>query len=190
MKFYIFIPHKVRDFLTEIKAVLTMWQEKQIVILSFAILIIFLLKTNDLHSQTTIIEYLQSESKDSEGVIHIESDTAITALLGTPGAGKTNRTETQTSITRTGYRIQVYMNNNPNEARAEALSRQSSIRSLFPEIVTYLTYEAPNWRLTAGDFLTREEASVFRQQLQKEFAWGKESVIITEKIKLTTDKNE
>ena len=151
----------------------------------FLIVVLSLFNVVVLQAQgNTIIEHLQTRTNASEGNIRIESDPAITALLGTPSS-HTNMSESSDFMERTGYRIQVFMGNNPNTARSEATSRQSSIRSAFPELSTYLGYEAPNWKLSAGDFITREEATVFIQKLQKNFPqYGKEMYIIVDKIRV------
>lgn len=141
-------------------------------------------------NSANIIEKLESNSYGSEGEIHIESDPAITELIGKPNI-HSDASGANTYVERTGYRLQVFMGNNPRTARTEASSRQASIRDLFPEIATYLTFEAPNWKVLAGDFVSREEATVFKQQLQKEFPhFGKEIYIVVDKIKIPIDKSE
>jgi hypothetical protein len=156
----------------------------------FIIISLFILGLNTVQAQKTIVEDLQSNSNPSEGTIHIECDPAITALLGTPGSHSSTSSGTSDFVERPGYRIQVFMGNDPGTARSDAFSRQASIRNAFPDIATYLSYEAPNWKLMAGDFLTREEATVFKQQLQKEFPYlGKEMYIVVDKIKFPVEKN-
>ncbi|MCC8146966.1 MAG: SPOR domain-containing protein [Bacteroidales bacterium] len=141
-------------------------------------------------SANIIIE-LESNSSGSEGVIHIESDPAITALIGKPNSQTEILSADHDLIERTGYRLQIYMGNNPSRARSEASSRKASIENVFPELKTYLTYEAPNWKLVAGDFISREEATVFKQQLQKEFPqFGKEIYIVVDKIKIPVERGE
>jgi hypothetical protein len=151
-------------------------------------LILFAVGFNCVQAQTSIIEELESNSNPADGVIHIESDSAITALIGTPN-NRLITSESYSYIERSGFRIQVFMGNDHNTARSEASSKQASIKDAFPDLSTYLTYEAPNWRLLAGDFTTREEATVFKQQLQKEFPqFGKEMYIIVDRIKLPIEK--
>jgi hypothetical protein len=143
--------------------------------------------SNKVQSQN-IIDDLQSTPTLSEGYIHIESDAAITALIGVPG----NRVSTDNTdaVERSGYRIQVFMGNHSG-ARSEANSKQASIHNAFPDLATYVNYEAPNWKLLAGDFLTREEATVVKQQLQREFPnFGKEMYIIVSKIKIPVDRDD
>lgn len=139
---------------------------------------------------SNIIEALKSNSNSSEGVIHIESDPAITALIGKPN-NQIERSGNYGFIERPGFRLQIYMGNNPSRARSESSSRQAAIKEIFPNLGTYLNYEAPNWKLLAGDFISREEATVFKQQLQKEFPqFGKEIYIIVDKIKIPVEGGE
>ncbi len=139
---------------------------------------------------THIIDDLQSQTNSSEGIIRVISDPEISALLGNP-SNQMNMTENFDFVERTGYRIQVFMGNDPSTARSEASSRQATIKGTFPELSTYLNYEAPNWKLSAGDFVTREEATVFKQKIQKEFPqFGKEMYIIVDKIKIPVDRGE
>ena len=143
-----------------------------------------------IQAQTRIIDDLQTQTSSSEGVIKITSDSAISALIGKP-INQTNSQGKYDFIERKGYRIQVFMGSNPNSARGEASSKQTSINAAFPTYATYLTYEAPNWKLSVGDFLTREEATVFKQQLQKKFpTFGKETYIIVDKVKIPIERGE
>lgn len=160
---------------------------------SFLIVLIYLLgvyTSNAQNQSTNIIDELESNTNSSEGVIHIESDPSITALIGKP-ANQIAKTGNYDYIERNGFRLQIYMGNNPRTARSEAFSRQVSIKSIFPDVETYLNYDTPNWKLLAGDFVSREEATIFKQQLQKEFPqFGKEIYIITDQIKVPIEKIE
>ncbi|MDR0412905.1 MAG: SPOR domain-containing protein [Dysgonamonadaceae bacterium] len=140
-----------------------------------------------LRAQATIVEELKSDANPADGVIRIESDAAITALVGMPNS-RLIAAENHDYIERAGFRIQVFMGNDHQTARSEASSKQASIREIFPELSTYLIYEAPNWRLLAGDFAYREEAVIFQQQLQKRFPqFGKEMYIVADKIKFPVE---
>jgi len=170
------------------------------------VLFLFALGSVSIRAQKTIIDHLESQSTDTEGVIRIVSDAAITALIGKPGGARTANTVVpfdptdptdsteqieQTDRTSFGFRVQVFMGNDPGTARSEASRRQSSIKRYFPDIATYLSYEAPNWKLVVGDFFSREEAGIFKQKLQKEFPqFSREIFITVEKIKIPVDKSE
>ena len=139
---------------------------------------------NTIHAQT-IIDDLQSQTNDSDGVIRIDCNPSIAALIGKPNKQLATNGNAD-FIERNGFRIQVFMGNgNDPQARPEANSKQSAIRDAFPDLSTHMRYEAPNWKLLVGDFMTREEANIVLRQLQKEFPlFGKEMYIVQEKIKL------
>ncbi|MCL1937553.1 MAG: SPOR domain-containing protein [Candidatus Azobacteroides sp.] len=159
---------------------------RKIFLLTFSL---FALGSVSIQAQKTIIESLESHSSDAEGVVHIETDSAIAALIGKPSAQFSNASGTTEQIERTGFRIQAFMGGDPGTARSEASSRRSLIERSFPRTPTYLSYEAPNWKLLVGDFLSREEATMFKQQLQKKFPqFSKELSITAEKIKFSVEK--
>ena len=57
----------------------------------------------------------------------------------------------------TGYRIRVYFDNGQNARnRSEAIAR--SVSGTYPGIGVYRTFESPNFKVTVGDFRTKDEA--------------------------------
>ena len=56
-----------------------------------------------------------------------------------------------------GYRIRVFYDNSP-QARTRSESVAAYIRSQYPEHGVYRTFESPNYRVTVGDFRTKDEA--------------------------------
>ena len=137
--------------------------------------------------QVTIIEELE-KNVPGEGVVRIISDPKITDLVGllSPeiSVDKENFAETN------GFRIQVFMSNDRRTARNEVKDKGSLIKEVFPEIAPYERYTAPNWKLLVGDFLTKEEAEVFRQKLQKSIPeLGKEMYVVSDKINIPIHKN-
>ena len=56
-----------------------------------------------------------------------------------------------------GYRIRVYFDNGQNaRARSESIAR--TISGTYPGIGVYRTFESPNFKVTVGDFRTKDEA--------------------------------
>lgn len=55
-----------------------------------------------------------------------------------------------------GYRIRVYYDNGP-QARGRAASIASSLREQL-DVAVYLSYESPNYKVTVGDFRSKEES--------------------------------
>lgn len=132
--------------------------------------------------QITIVEDLQTP-QSGQGAISVEASSDIMALLGTSTLSAVK--SDSEFITMSGYRIQVFMGNNPRTAKNEVQSKQAQINEKFPELATYVKYDAPNWKLFAGDFLSREEAMVYRQKIQKEFPdFGKELYTVSDKVKI------
>jgi hypothetical protein len=57
----------------------------------------------------------------------------------------------------TGYRIRVYFDNGQNARnRSEAIAR--SISAAYPGMGVYRTFESPNYKVSVGDFRTKDEA--------------------------------
>ena len=57
----------------------------------------------------------------------------------------------------TGYRIRVYFDNGQNARnRSEAIAR--SISNAYPGMGVYRTFDSPNFKVTVGDFRTKDEA--------------------------------
>jgi hypothetical protein len=136
-------------------------------------------------SAQTIINDLQTRTDISEGIIHIDSDPAITALLGKPGTIVNASTDKSVKFTeRSGFRIQVSIGN----LRSVAQAQQADMQEELPNLSTYLVYAAPNWKLFAGDFTTREEANMVKKQLQQAFPkFGKALYVVTSKIKVPVE---
>jgi hypothetical protein len=137
----------------------------------------------------SIIDHLQSQTRPYDGIIRIECDPEVSALIGKPDASS-EMYEGYDLPERQGYRIQVlFVDNDASKARSEATAGQSSIRNAFPEFPAYLLYEAPNWRLVVGNFLTLEEANLAKRRLQREFPqFGKEMYIISDTIRFSPAK--
>ena len=56
-----------------------------------------------------------------------------------------------------GYRIRVFYDNSP-QARVRSESIAAYLRAQYPETGVYRSFESPNYKVTIGDFRTREEA--------------------------------
>ena len=82
-----------------------------------------------------------------------------------------------------GYRIQVFSDRNQRTAKGEALSKERNIKASFPDMGTYISYDAPSWRLRVGDFRTREEAKVQLDELRELFpGYANEMIIVVDVI--------
>lgn len=82
-----------------------------------------------------------------------------------------------------GYRIQVFSDNNSRTAKSEARSKARDISEKFPELRTYVVYNAPFWRLRVGDFLTPEDANDVVVKIKEEFPkYSKEIRVVRDRI--------
>jgi hypothetical protein len=80
----------------------------------------------------------------------------------------------------TGYRIRIYRDNNAS-ARQQAYGAKDRFSSLYPNIRTYLTYDNPYFKVTAGDFRSRDDALLLFNKVKRHFP---RAFIVTEHIRL------
>lgn len=84
-----------------------------------------------------------------------------------------------------GFRILLFSGNNPRTAKNEATNRSQTVASQFPEYATYVTYDAPYWRLKVGDFRTYDEASSALARLRAAMpSCAREMRVVRERINL------
>lgn len=82
-----------------------------------------------------------------------------------------------------GYRIQAYSGNNAQSAQQSANYRAAQIAATFPNIGTYVTYDAPYWRLRVGNFVNYDEAADCLSELKKAFPkFARELRLVRDKI--------
>ncbi len=76
-----------------------------------------------------------------------------------------------------GYRIQIYNGN----SRDKMNEIQQKFKKNYPEIETYLVYQAPYFKLRAGDFIERIEANKFLVTIRKDYP---SAFLVTEEVKI------
>lgn len=82
-----------------------------------------------------------------------------------------------------GFRIQVFSDNDYRTAKNNALYKEGLIQQAFPKLETYVTFTSPFWRLRVGDFRSYEEAGNALIQLKKEFPqMAREMRVVRDKI--------
>ena len=109
------------------------------------------------------------EYRVDNGSAQVDSTLVGRSILSVLGSGVTvNQSRTMRSALDsyvsnnaakklTGYRIRVYFDNGQNARnRSEAIAR--SISGTYPGIGVYRTFESPNFKVTVGDFRTRDDA--------------------------------
>ena len=89
----------------------------------------------------------------------VHQDSAITLLLEDKSY---NRQRGQRQVS--GFRVQVYASNTPQVAKNEALDLHETLSSQV-SMAVYVISEPPFWKVRLGDFLTREEAIDYKNQL-------------------------
>jgi hypothetical protein len=134
----------------------------------------------------TIFDELQSY-RAGKGSVIIDQSPGIHNLVGSHLFGdiETNPDGTQ-YLKFQGYRVQVYSGNDQRASKDEAFKREKELKEVAPGLSTYVTYNAPFWRLRVGDFSSNEEAYFVQRQLTQQFPkFGKEMYIVREDIKLS-----
>lgn len=56
-----------------------------------------------------------------------------------------------------GYRIRVFYDNGPS-ARAKSEQIEKLLQEQFPEVCVYRSFESPNYKVSIGDFRSKDEA--------------------------------
>ncbi len=82
-----------------------------------------------------------------------------------------------------GFRVMVLNTNN----RDLAYKTRADILRYFPNQGVYLSYQAPYFKLKAGDFVKREDAEKFRKELSKYFS---ESLFVVSDIVKISSEDE
>jgi hypothetical protein len=101
--------------------------------------------------------------------------------------GEENAAPASTTSPRSGggYRIQVFSDSNPRTARNEARAKAGNIAARFPEYRTYVTYDAPYWRLRIGDFRSYEAAHEALSAIKEAFpAYRRELRVVRDRINI------
>ena len=97
---------------------------------------------------------------------HRPETSANTPELGSAAAGGTEHSSPQS---RSGYRVQIFEDNNPHTARRQAEAYNARMHSEFPHIRSYISFNSPYWRVKAGDFRNRAEAEAVLAELRQAF---------------------
>lgn len=118
-------------------------------------------------SAVTIVDAI-----NASGTISVEQPAAVAPLVGhtlvAPGERTGERGEAAPQ-TRTAYRVQVFDDNNPANARARANSRRAVYAEAFPEWGVYVTFRSPYWQVRVGDFRSRIEAEAAMEHIRAAF---------------------
>jgi hypothetical protein len=122
-----------------------------------------------------------------KGIVKIIQDDSVSDRIGKPGV-ENNHANSGSYVEVSGYRIQVFSGNNQRVSKNEAFRKEADIKSVYPELGTYVLYNAPFWRLRVGDFQTFQDARNMLLKLRNSFpTFGREMSILKEKIQVRQD---
>jgi len=132
----------------------------------------------------TIVDRI-NKLEPGKGSVQVIQNESITNHLGRKAKEAAVNDAPVTYVKIPGFRIQVFAGNNQRISKSEAYTKESDVKSIFPEMSTYVVYTAPFWRLRVGDFQTFQEAQRMMTKLRAEFpAFGREMSIIKEKVRV------
>lgn len=159
---------------------------------------------------TSIIDDLNT-TKNGEGKITIYQDESIKNMVGSSiqnskytdtntltnqlsaSSDSTSETENTSDISKNfvrakGFKIQAYSGSDQKRSKNEAQARKNTIASNYPNMEVTVTYNSPVWRVKAGNFKTREEASQALSEMKSKFpSFGREMNIVNDVIRIPVD---
>lgn len=114
-----------------------------------------------LMSLILLILFLDARSQDTASIV-VHKDPRVDSLIRVQA--RLNEYEIKhTSRFVPGFRILVLS----TQDRARALEAKTTVFREFPELKSYLTYQSPYYKLKVGNFIQREEAEAYLENLQK-----------------------
>lgn len=165
------------------------WAMKRVSLLLFSFLTILNFDVSSQgianESPVTIFDNL-NQDKSGKGVVIINQPAALRGMVGVKLHGENvEKTDSTAYLKISGFRTQVFSGNNQRKSKDEAFQKEREIKELFPEVSTYVTYNAPFWRLRVGDFRSHEEAYQMLRMLMDAFpAYKKEMYIVKEEVRI------
>jgi hypothetical protein len=121
----------------------------------------FFVKTSDL--------FRKSDNNSHAGRLNIIQDSAIDTLISRYILVNKNVNKDKGYYGMAGFRIQIYSSSNRN-AREESNKARAEFISKFPDIISYPLYAEPGYfKIRAGDFRTKTEATKIFLIVSKEF---------------------
>ncbi len=136
----------------------------------------------------TIIEELNS-NRPAQGNVMVYQDEAIKGILEKSAPANlpvfSSADGTLQYVKMRGYKVQVFSGNDQRKSKDEAYNKQKLINESFENLETVVFFKSPRWILRAGNFKTREEASLVLEEIMKQFpSFGKEMYIISDTVKI------
>ncbi|MCK9310940.1 MAG: SPOR domain-containing protein [Bacteroidales bacterium] len=129
-----------------------------------------------------------NKHEPGKGYVKIIQDEQIAVKIGRPDMEASTSMESSDEhryIQISGWRILVFSGNNQRVSKNEAFRKETDVKVAYPELSTYVKYNAPFWRLRVGDFQTYQDAQHILEQLRHTFpSFGREMSIVKEKIQV------
>ena len=116
-----------------------------------------------------------TDSINASESIHVTAPAALTARLHADAGRAVPQEETAVTdevrpvTARSGYRVQVYDDNNARTARQGAQSTAARVSAAFPQLRSYVSFQSPYWRAKVGDFRSRAEAENMLEEIRAAF---------------------
>ncbi len=119
----------------------------------------------------------------TRGTVTVVKDARIDTLIAKRLELSRNGSSAAAAVNSSGngYRVQFFISSN----RTEAYAAQTKFNGLYPDYKTYIIYSDPNFKVRAGDFRTKLEATRLMEQLRGQFT---SLFIISEKINTSDSK--
>ena len=121
------------------------------------ILSFLLLSAAALHAQDTTAVQLVDSTYVGRDILSVIGPGAKVNQSGPVKQALQKYVASNAGKTITGYRIRVFYNNEPS-ARSRSESIEATLKSQYPGIGVYRTFESPNYKVTVGDFRSKDEA--------------------------------
>lgn len=132
---------------------------------------------------TLFTSYLYGQNGDVVSSLAVKNQKGASVSVTAPsGLIKENKLS-QAKVK--GYRVRIYFDNS-QDARDGSAEAKMEFEKLYPDTPTFVEYAAPYFKVTAGNFLSREEAVVL---------WGNvlslypNAFVVTESIPLSEFTN-
>ena len=78
-----------------------------------------------------------------------------------------------------GFRIRIFIDSS-RSAREKSLSEMRRFNELYPSVMVYRSYDAPNFKVSVGNFRNRVEAEAFLGKIRSSFP---EAFVVRERFK-------
>lgn len=140
-------------------------------------LAIFLLFSVSTMAQLPIVNDMQEQ-------VTLHQDSAITDLMLERIAGATGEV-----IQQSGYRVQVYSSNRQQSAKTEAYRIRQKVEDEDLQVDVYVTNNPPFWKVRVGNYRTKEEAELMKEELLRRLPELQGSVyVVPDKINVVIRK--